>query len=318
MWVPETMRDGAGFVIVYVLQLAFTLIQQSALLTFTLLVIILTESATANLCLLRREILCVCGLEVEESASLTAVKSRSDSERRASVEGASLDGNIKSVTEQLMSISRAKKAWMANAVSVIEEGMANSSHEDIEPRQDVASPTAEAVSDFLTHPAPFTAADPAVRLQRLSERYRRVFLLVSETVSVFGAPLLGLHAAVAAILLLAGYVGAGHLSGRRGLSVDVAGLSLVMVYWFVCLLTVNVSGSGLLERSQELHSALAKQCWPAARGAAQRRRLGALLEQTRGPLTLHVCGVFTVRKEALLSVLSFVLTYFVIMMQMIR
>ncbi|KAF0290172.1 hypothetical protein FJT64_011612 [Amphibalanus amphitrite] len=228
--------------------------------------------------------------------------------------------DINSETDQEDAISAgAKKAWSLEDSSAVEEGIAGPSCEEVNPRQDVAAPGTESVfGSGPTHPTPFTAADPAVRLQRLSERYRRVFLLVSETVSVFGAPLLGLHAAVAAILLLAGYVGAGHLSGRRGLSVDVAGLSLVMVYWFVCLLTVNVSGSGLLERSQELHSALAKQCWPAARGAAQRRRLGALLEQTRGPLTLHVCGVFTVRKEALLSVLSFVLTYFVIMMQMIR
>ena len=91
-----------------------------------------------------------------------------------------------------------------------------------------------------------------------------------------------------------------------------------MAYWFTCLSIVADAGSRLIQQSEELRDVVAKKCWSARMTAAARGELQVLLEQTRTPLALDVWGLFSVQKSVLLSVLSFVLTYFVIMLQMIR
>ena len=147
-----------------------------------------------------------------------------------------------------------------------------------------------------------------------------MYQLVSDTANIFSAPLLWLHAAVAAIILLAGYVAAVQVSGLADMPVSAHAetLCMVMGHWLCCLSTVAVAGSRLIQQSEELRDVVAKECWSARMSPAVRGELQVLLEQTRTPLALHVWGLFSVQKSVLLSVLSFVLTYFVIMLQMIR
>ena len=81
---------------------------------------------------------------------------------------------------------------------------------------------------------------------------------------------------------------------------------------------VSCAGSRVLTYGEGLTEALAGGRWPRRMPLAVRQALRMLIEQTRRPLAFHGGGVFTVKKETMLSMLSFVLAYFVILVQMVR
>ena len=288
MWVPEPLRFGGGFALVFVLQTIFSQIYVAELLMFTLLVTGLVDAATLQLRLIRRAVLSVCHPDdTAEADNTTSDRSGQISFTTATAE---VRHDTSTVTQNTARDERVV-AWSGG----------------------------EAVSDVdLSSPDDGDDSAVVLELQRQSERYRLVHQLASDTANAFSAPLLWLYAAVAISLLLAGYVAAVQPTGQDEVSTNTESLYMTMAYWFVCLSTVTDAGSRLIQQSEELRDVVAKECWSATMSAAARGKLQVLLEQTRTPLALDVCGMFSVEKSVLLSVLSFVLTYFVIMMQMIR
>ena len=287
IWVPEPLTDGIGLTAVFIAELAGVVVLQAELITLTLLVAGLTDAAALQLRLIQRALLGVC---------------------------------FREVTGEAASPTRNRSGQVNVATARAEEGHEAVIKNKINSTPVAAWPGGETVDDLADLRLPHAGDDTAAtsQLQRQSERYRLVYQLVSDTADVFSAPLLWLHAAVAATLLLAGYVVAVTLTGQAHVSINIESLCLVMVHWFACIAMVTGAGSHLIQQSEELRDVVAKKCWSARMSAAARGELQVLLEQTRTPLALDVWGLFNVQKSVLLSVLSFVLTYFVIMLQMIR
>ena len=171
-------------------------------------------------------------------------------------------------------------------------------------------------------PAAAAAADGpdvALQLRRLSDRYREVFRLSSNIADTFSPAVLSLFTVTTAVLLVGGYVLVAMMDGRLQAVAD-SGLSyyLFIVVYMLCMCGISVTGSRLIQQSTQLHDVISKELWPRQMTPAVRHQLRMVLEQTRVPLEFDVSGVFTLQKSSVLSVLSFVLTYFVIMLQMIR
>ena len=292
MWVPAPLRDGASMVAIFILQATLAMVLHTELMSLVLLLAALADAAALHLRLLQRAVLNICRPEATDSA------------------GSSAWVNKGQVT---VTPARAEEGQMSAY-----QGKTKSVQVAVWPGSDAMKDSAEA------NPR---GTDTAVMsdLAHQSERYRLVYQLVSDTADVFSAPLLWLHAAVAAILLLVGYVVAVQLSGHAGSSgapgppaANTVSLCLLMVHWFLCLSTVAVAGSRLMQQSEQLRDVVSKDCWSRRMSVGTHAELQVLLEQTRVPLALNVWGLFNVQKSVLLSVLSFVLTYFVIMLQMIR
>ncbi|KAF0291758.1 hypothetical protein FJT64_010146 [Amphibalanus amphitrite] len=142
--------------------------------------------------------------------------------------------------------------------------------------------------------------------------------LAADVASVCSVPVLSLYASVITSLLLGGYVTLVALHSRegsaRGLLVSGACLGLYVLR----VLAVSCAGSRLLAERQQLLAALAAVTWrpgepPSTEGQFL---LQMLLEQARQPLGIHGGGLFVAQKSTVLSLFAFVLTYFVIMVQM--
>ena len=288
IWVPQSLAKDIGFTFLVISQLIFAMVLQVELSTLTLLAAGLTDAAALQLRLIQRALLGVCFRDVTRDEAASPTRNRF--------------GRVNVATARAETGHEAVIKFKINSVTV------------------AAWPGGETVDDSvdlrLTRACDDTAA--VLELQRQSERYRLVHQLVSDTADALSAPLLWLHAAVAAILLLAGYISAVQLSGQTRVPINAETLFLVMAYWFVCNAMIADAGSRLIQQSEELRDVVAKKCWSARMSAAARAELQVLLEQTRTPLALDVWGLFSVQKSVMLSMLSFVLTYFVIMLQMIR
>ena len=162
---------------------------------------------------------------------------------------------------------------------------------------------------------PRAAALTARRLEHFTSVYSAVRRLCAEAAALCSAPALSLHASVVGGLLLGGYLGtaaapAGTLSVNPSTHVVFLG-SLV-----VRLGVVSCAGSRLLQAGRRLHEALAAVRWSAHVPAAARLQLLQLLERSRQPPALDAWGLFTIQKGTVLSLFSFVLTYYVILLQM--
>ena len=85
------------------------------------------------------------------------------------------------------------------------------------------------------------------------------------------------------------------------------------------LLIVCCAGSRLIQQGEQLHAALVDADWSEAElSPAARLSLHLLLEKTRQPAAFHGWGLFAAQKTTMLSMLGFVLTYSVILMQMVH
>ena len=287
MWVPGPLRFGAGRTIVVGLQMLLAATQVAELMMFTLLVAGLADGAALQLRLVQRALLGVCHWETtDQAANPTRVGSG-----QVNVTSARAGALHETIIQNKITSERVF-AW--HCVGNVGDAVA------------------------LNPPNDGDNSSAVLQLRHQSERYGLVYQLVSDTADVFSAPLLWLHVVVAASLLLAGYVAAVQLPGQVEASFTSTSLCLWMVFWFVCLSIVADAGSRLIRQSEELRDVVAKKCWSVRMSAAARGELQVLLEQTRTLLALDVWGLFSVQKSVLLSVLSFVLTYFVIMLQMIR
>ena len=286
--VPEPLSDGVGLAVVFLALTFFAIVLQTELMMFALLVAGLADAAALQMQLIQRALLSVCHRDATNQAvNPTGIRS---GQVNATAGGAEIQHKT-DIQDKISSVPVA--AWPGSET-------VDSDSVDLHGNDD--SDVAPAVSQF----------------RRQSERYRLVHQLVSDTADAFSAPLLWLHAAVAAILLLASYIVAVKLTDWADVSTKTEIFYLVIMDWLICFAIVAVSGSRLIQQSEELRDVVTKQCWSVRMSAAARAELQVLLEQTRTPLALDVWGLFSVQKSVLLSVLSLVLTYFVIMLQMIR
>ena len=237
--VPEPLSDGVGLAVVYLALTFFAIVLQTELMMFTLLVAGMADAAALRLRLIQRALLSVCHRDATNRAvSPTGVRS---GQVNATVGGAEM--RHKTVIQDKIS-SVPVAAW-AGSKAVDSDSVNLHGNDD--------SDVAPAVSQF----------------RRQSERYRLVHQLVSDTADAFSAPLLWLHAAVAAILLLAGYIAAVKLTDRADVSTKTEIFYLVMVNWLICFAIVAVSGSRLIQQSEELRDVVTKQCWSARMSAAR-------------------------------------------------
>ena len=170
----------------------------------------------------------------------------------------------------------------------------------------------EAENSAASTPGP----DVALQLSRLSDRYRLVFQLTSDVAETFSVPVLSLYAITTAILLMGGYLLVveetdGH---RSWMGAYCIGITVCVI----CLCGISISGSSLTRQSIQLRDVIAKDLWSHPMSLATRQQLQLFMDQTTTPLAIDIWGLFSLQKTSVLSVMSFVLTYFVIMLQMIN
>ncbi|KAF0293224.1 hypothetical protein FJT64_008882 [Amphibalanus amphitrite] len=156
--------------------------------------------------------------------------------------------------------------------------------------------------------------DPC-RLRELRQLYGRVCELTAAGAALCSLPTLCLHALVTTALLVGLYVNVQLF--RSGVDLARAvGYALFLLLAAVRLLLVSVSGSRLADRSQQLHAALASARWSGHASPEARLTLQLLLAQTQQPLGFDGWGLFVTHKTTMQSLVGFVLTYFIIMVQM--
>ena len=170
----------------------------------------------------------------------------------------------------------------------------------------------EAENSAASTPGP----DVALQLSRLSDRYRLVFQLTSDVAETFSVPVLSLYAITTAILLIGGYLLV--VPEPDSLISWVGAYCLGITVCVICLCGISISGSSLTQQSNQLRDVIAKDLWPRPMSPATRQQLQLFMDQTTTPLAIDIWGLFSLQKTSVLSVMSFVLTYFVIMLQMIN
>ena len=184
------------------------------------------------------------------------------------------------------------------------------------PHHGSVSPLQFALEPSVDHPAPLP--DLELHLTYLRDIYRSVRRLSSDACAFCSVPSLSLYVCVTLNILLHSYIaiimygsgGGEHFAGRT---------NMFMTGSTVCalrLMVVSCAGSRLLRSGHRLRQTLSELRWPVHTSAAARDALHLLLEQTRRPAAFDVWDLFTMQKKNVLSLFSFVLTYFVIMLQM--
>ena len=155
------------------------------------------------------------------------------------------------------------------------------------------------------------------RLEQLATTYGCVRQLAADAASVCSVATLSLHASLTGGLLLGSYVSILMLYRGEATSVpQLIGFVAFTLGMVLRVLVVSCAGSRLMAGGERLHQTLAALRWPPAVSAAARFQLQQLLEQTRRPPALDGWGLFTVQNSNMLGLFSFVLTYFVILVQM--
>ncbi|KAF0303176.1 hypothetical protein FJT64_002907 [Amphibalanus amphitrite] len=151
----------------------------------------------------------------------------------------------------------------------------------------------------------------------LTTLYSSVRDLADDLTSFCSLPTLLLHTTVAAGMLFGSYVSILMVSTKSGSSTaKVIGFASYTLSMVLRLVLVSWAGSWLIERGEQLQQTLARLRWPASASPAARFQLQQLMEQTRQPPAFHGWGLFTVQKTNMVALFSFVLTYFVILLQM--
>ena len=182
---------------------------------------------------------------------------------------------------------------------------------------------AQMVASAKILPAPEDATPSAlsfssreIRLRQLVAAHREVRQHASDAADLCSLPLLCQFTSVTAIMLLGVYVSIVRLqTGSSLTAINMAYVALMLLR----LLIVCCAGSRLIQQGEQLHAALVDADWSEAQlSPAARLSLHLLLEKTRQPAAFHGWGLFTAQKTTMLSMLGFVLTYSVILMQMVH
>ena len=158
------------------------------------------------------------------------------------------------------------------------------------------------------------AAEPC-RLQQLRRLYGQVAELTAAGAELCSLPTLGLHGLVTTALLVGLYVNVQLFRGGAGL-VRAVSYALFLLLSVLQLVLVSVSGSRLADRGQQLHAALTTVRWAGRVTPEAQLALQLLLAHTRQPIGFDGWGLFTTHKTTMQSLLGFVLTYFIIMIQL--
>ncbi|KAF0295117.1 hypothetical protein FJT64_007249 [Amphibalanus amphitrite] len=162
-----------------------------------------------------------------------------------------------------------------------------------------------------TLPAPDGDLHEGLRL--LAGAYRSVRELATESAELCSLPTLTQHASVTLVLLIGVYVA---IDGSKVNTALVFGsFVLFLLLNTLRLMAVSVTGSRLIDSGEALSAALVATSWPRPLPAQLQFEVIMLVEGTRKPIMFDGYGIFVPQKETLLSLLSFILTYFVIMIQ---
>ena len=165
--------------------------------------------------------------------------------------------------------------------------------------------------------APSAALGPEHRLRELATTHRAVQRLTADAADFCSPPLFCLYTSITGMLLMSSYINIRAMSSAGAGSVwtYLAYIALMLLR----LLNVSCAGSRLTEQGQRLHAALADASWQERQlTPAQLLTLQLLLERSRRPAALHGWGLFNAEKTTVLSILGFVLTYIVILIQMLH
>ena len=160
------------------------------------------------------------------------------------------------------------------------------------------------------------AADLDSGLQMLTETYNSIQRLFQDSNTFCSLPILSLHAGATTTLLLGSYVSILMYHNSDTVSAQVYGFAIFTLVMVIRLLILSSTGSRLIQQGQQLHDTLAAVRWPRGVTTSARFSFQMLLERTRTPIAFEGWGLVTVQKGTMLSIFSFVLTYFVIMVQM--
>ncbi|KAF0301753.1 hypothetical protein FJT64_026014 [Amphibalanus amphitrite] len=152
-------------------------------------------------------------------------------------------------------------------------------------------------------------------LRHLASMYRALQSLADDASSFCSVPTLSQHASVTFQLLVGLYVTINMFVSAYSRSL-VLTFVMFLVTTVLRLAAVSATGSALVASGQRLSQALVGAPWPRHTTAAARFSVQMLVEQTRKPLNFDGYGIFVIQKTTMLTMLSFVLTYFVIMLQM--
>ena len=171
-------------------------------------------------------------------------------------------------------------------------------------------------SEYLPSGRLQVAPDLESRLEVLTETYASIRQFSSDANAFFSIPFLSLHACVTTTLLLGSYVSIMMYRYDDTVSAQVYGFAIFTLAVVVRLMIISSAGSRLIEEGQRLHDTLAAVRSHRGMTSAARFSLQMLVEQTRTPIAFEGWGLLTVQKGTVLSLFSFALTYFVIMMQM--
>ena len=158
--------------------------------------------------------------------------------------------------------------------------------------------------------------DLEFHLQQMIDTYASVRRLGSDAASVCSLPTLSLHACVTVGLLLGSYVSILMYHTDVATRGEMIGFAVFHAVTTLRLMIVSCAGSRLIQKGKQLHQTLAAVRWQAPVSSSARFNLQLLLEQTRQPLAFDGWGLFTVQKSNMVALFSFVLTYFVILIQM--
>ncbi|KAF0299002.1 hypothetical protein FJT64_003698 [Amphibalanus amphitrite] len=152
---------------------------------------------------------------------------------------------------------------------------------------------------------------------QLSQVHRSVAALAAAASDLCSPMTVTQHASIIMEQLVGLYITIGIFVSGGGGAVQKAAFVLYQAVTALRLVAVSVTGSRLAASAGRLTDSLLGATRPSRTlGAALRFSFQMLIEQTRRPPQFSGGGFFVTQKETMLSVLSFVLTYFIIMVQL--
>ena len=184
---------------------------------------------------------------------------------------------------------------------------------------DLENETNEYASDELSafHRCPTLtkpSGDLDEGLHQLADAYRAVHALSTESAELCSLLTLAQHASVTLILLVGVYVTIAQRSTFSGIRFSSFVVFLLMSA--LRLAAVSSAGSRLITSGEQLSTTLVGASWRGVPPTQLQFGFQMLVEQTRKPLAFDGYGIFVPQKQTMLSLMSFILTYFVIMVQL--
>ena len=166
--------------------------------------------------------------------------------------------------------------------------------------------------------APTPPTDAAAALRSIDQHYRLISRLVNSINELCGLPVLLTHAATMSNILFGLFASISLLVQPfvAGQDVHVIGYFTYIFIFFMRITFYSYDGGNIIEKNAAVMSALADMDWLELPEDAKLRRQ-ALVQRASQPLCISALGVFAIKKVNVLNICSFVLTYLVIMIQML-